>query len=263
MKYLNPKRYYRRAAKIVYETILHDAREIELAEHAKFDALGLDAKAALGRLNEILREVNGRGFDFQNDSIHWLLFAALSLKLPGVKRILELGTFDGEFTHILARLFPSAEIVTIDLPEGDPLLRDLYDRKDDADYLAYKKKRADRLQRPNVKTIEVNSFFLLDRIQGSFDLIWVDAGHLYPEVAWDTANAYHLCKPGGWMLCDDIIPSKKFYKDAYVSTEAWEVLQYLAERTPVLMTLFLKRRLPELYRKWQTRKYVAAVNKLA
>jgi hypothetical protein len=161
----------------------------------------------------------------------------------------------------LARLFPGAMITTVDLPASDPLLRDFYNREDDSAFQKYKNTQKNNLASKNIKLVETNSMFLLDKINGKFDLIWVDAGHLYPEVAWDLCNAYQLCGNGGVVLCDDVIPLKTPYKDRYVSTESFEVLSYLEARVEVALSLFLKRRNPLLFANKKSRKYVAMLRK--
>ena len=35
-------------------------------------------------------------------------------------------------------------------------------------------------------------------------MIWVDAWHKFPNVAWDAYLAFHACEPGGYILFDDI-----------------------------------------------------------
>jgi predicted O-methyltransferase YrrM len=208
---------------------------------AALTAAGFDCSAGQRRLDEVLAQTRGRSFDFARDSIHWLVFACLRERAVGPVRILELGTFDGEFTAILSGLFPDAQIITLDLPESDPILRRTYRREDDEAYRNFVAKRDANIAAPNVHWLQINSVFLLDHVQGPFDLVWVDAGHLYPEVAWDLAHAHHLCRPGGWVLCDDVIPDQEGLSTDYVSPDSFRVLSYLAERTGETLTLFLKR----------------------
>jgi predicted O-methyltransferase YrrM len=230
-------------------------------EQRKFKKSDLDLDSGLVLLNGILNKKLGRYFDFKNDSIHWLVFSALSARGYKPERILEIGTFDGEFTFILSQLFPESEVVTVDLPESDPLLRGLYDRENDEAFTEYLRIQRTNLSQPNIQAIKCNSFFILDQFQCKFDLIWVDGGHLYPEVAWDLCSSYHLCSPGGYVLCDDVIPESKSYKDQYVSHESNEVLEYVQSRVDCELTLFLKRRNPELYARRHTRKYVSCMRK--
>lgn len=204
-------------------------------------AAGLDHARGLRTLNEVLQETHGRAFDFGTDSVHWLAFACLREICPPDARILEIGTFDGEFTAILARLYPKAAITTIDLPESDPILRTTYNRAADASYRRFVANRDANLAAANIRFLQLNSAFLLDHLDAPFDLIWVDGGHLYPEVAWDIAAAHHLCGSEAFLLCDDVIPAKEGPRNAYVSPDSYQVLNYFAERTGAPMHLFLKR----------------------
>lgn len=267
-KYLNPSRYVARVNSYVddfyracYRRFFHDPQELAKIEKEKFEKAGLDMGAAQAALNQVLQDLRGSDFDFASDSIHWLVFSALSVAKIEVRNILEIGTFDGEFTWILSKLFPQAKITTIDLPASDPLLRDFYNREEDSDFQRYKAKQKANLANENINLIESNSFFLLDKVNEKFDLIWVDGGHLYPEVAWDLCSAYHLCREGGQVLCDDVIPLKTLYKDRYVSTESFEVLEYLQARIPVKLILFLKRRDPLFFARKKDRKFVSCLQK--
>ena len=94
-----------------------------------------------------------------------------------------------------------------------------------------------------------------------FDIIWVDGGHLYPEVAWDICQCFHLLNNGGYMLCDDIIKSKTNYKTKYVSTESFRVLKYLDERYISKNTYFLKRLNPKSLSNKFLKKYVSIIKK--
>lgn len=262
-KYFIPANYYKKVCKLIYKYFLHNAAALKVLEAQKFEQSGLDLESGLHALNSVLQLKLGRDFDFLNDSIHWLLFAAVSKSDFKPKKILEIGTFDGEFTYILAKLFPQATIVTVDLPEDDPLLRGLYDRENTDAYASYLKIQSCNLKELNILPIKANSFFLLDNVNDKFDLIWVDGGHLYPEVAWDLCSAYHLCNSGGLILCDDVISSPSFFRDQYVSTESYEVLNYIKLRLDCSLMLFIKRRNPDLYLKAVSRKYVACLRKPA
>lgn len=260
-KFLTPTNYLDKFHRIWDSLFAHDMRQIEESERLKFLELGLDVKSALDVLNPILQSKYGRDFDFGNDSIHWLVFSALSTRKYPARRILEIGTYDGECASILSSLFPDAEIFTIDLPENDPLLRDLYNRQSDSEFLRYKRRQEQNLNKGNIRLIETNSFFLLDKVDEEFDLVWVDGGHLYPEVAWDLCSAFHLCRSGGYLMCDDVIPLTSSYKNEYVSTESFKVIEYIQARIPGEVTFFLKRRAPNLYTRRRNRKYVACMKK--
>ena len=202
----------------------------------------------------------GREFNRNKDSIHWLLFSGLSIS-NNPKRILEIGTFDGHFTFILSKLFPKSNIITLDLPESDPLIRETYNRTSDEDYINYVSDRKDNTKASNIRFIDRNSLFLLDSISGKFDIIWIDGGHHFPEIAWDISNSYHLLNEGGIMLCDDIIISNTDMKKGYVSSDSYKTLKYLEQRTKSKMFYFLKRFDGKRYATTINRKYVSYFKK--
>lgn len=222
-----------------------------------FRDAGFDFDSGLETLNNVLDARIGRNFDLLHDSVHWLIFSCLSIRKPSPVRILEIGTYNGVFTAILADLFPEAQIVTIDLPESDPLFRTTYDRSNDETLEIFLKQRQANLQKSNIEFVQVNSAFMLDVLRGTFDAVWVDGGHLFPEVAWDLATAHFLCKEGGSLFCDDVIPANNGYRTRYVSRESYEILCYLSERTHQPVRLFIKRCSASSSSKIERRKFVA------
>ena len=247
---------------LIYLFIIYDRKKILRLEKSNFDYFKFNVDDSILKLNAILNKKYSRNFNRDLDSIHWLIFSALS-KRNSIKNILEIGTYDGEFTYILSQLFPKSKITTIDLPEDDPLMASFYGRADSTALSNYMKKQYKNINQKNIRAVKSNTFFLLDVIneKEKFDLIWVDGGHLYPDVAWDICNAFFLLKKGGFLLCDDVIRSKNFYRSNYVSTESWEVLKYIAERTNYRITYFLKRMDKKLYSSPHSRKYVAVLEK--
>lgn len=260
-KFLSPRFYAERLYRSFFLTFVYNEGHILAEEENKLNELGGDRDLALRRINAIFQKKYGRDFQFSSDSIHSFLWAVLSTSNQTIKRILEIGTSEGEGTSVLAELFPNAQIVTVDLPEEDPHLRAFYGRDTDELYKKYIEKQKNNLRYPNIKPITVNSFFLPSNEKEAFDLIWVDGGHLYPEVAWDICNAWNICAPGGVIMCDDVIPTKRLHKTAYASSESHEVLRYIALRANIHVILFLKRRAPYLYPFLVTRKYVALFKK--
>lgn len=259
-KYLNPVNY-KRSLVWHYHKRAYDKNDVVAREMEKFAKHGLDFDKGEAALNDVLAKLGRPAFDSDFHSIHWLLFGCMSLN-GAAKRILELGTFDGNFTAILAELFPDAAITTVDLPESDPILRATYKRTSPERYARYLAQRQENLARPNVEALEINTFFLLDRVKGPFDIVWADAGHLYPEIAWDMCNAYHLARPGGAILCDDVIPHPKgFTKTGLGNPDSHQVLRYIGERVESETTYFLKRWGAEYAAKPRERKFVALMVK--
>jgi len=194
--------------------------------------------------------------------VHWLLLAAVaSQRCCG--RILEIGTFDGETTALMARLFPASRIVTLDLPPDDPILGATYGRSGPAKRGAFERRLAANTAVDRIALLRVNSFFLPSVVAEQFDLIWLDGGHLYPEIAWDFCNAWHLLREGGILMCDDVVPDPKGIRDGYVSPDSYQVLEYVARRTDAPWWLFLKRESAEWSADPRERKFVALLCKPA
>ena len=237
--------------------------EISRQEEAKFESWGLDYGTAEDRLNEALAAFGADPFNHRHgeDSVHWLLFAALGLSGRPIRRILEIGTFRGKTARLLSELFPDAEVFTCELPADDPLMRGSFRRESDEEFREYMDKRNFHLDRENITLVEANSFFLPAHIDGTLDLIWVDGGHVYPEVAWDIAQCWHLLSPGGLMLCDDVFTDPKG-GDEWSADQTHDVLQYLADRVPGLkLDYFLKRENPNWSADPRHRKFVTMLEK--
>jgi len=254
--------YFNQVYSFVYLVFFYNQEEIINKENKKFEDLVMDMDSAIEKLNKILHTKYDRNFNRNSDSIHWLIFSALSNNKK-YNKILEIGTYDGEFTNILGNLFPDSDITTVDLPEKDSLMASFYNRGNSSLFSEYINKQNQNTSLINIEVIKSNTLFLLDALNRNekFDLIWVDGGHLYPDIAWDLCNAYFLLNKGGMLLCDDVIMSDKYYKSKYVSTESWEVFKYIEERISTSVIYYLKRLDPTLYSKKYSRKYVAALMK--
>jgi predicted O-methyltransferase YrrM len=262
-KYFDPKHYVRRLRRI-QALKNYDLLHIEAEEIAKFHAIGLDPVAALPHLNSALRSIGSEPYDdlTGTDSIHWLVFAALSLspRADAIRDILEIGTFRGKTTLLLKTMFPDAQVTTVDLPTSDPIMQQTY-RRDTPEQLAeYRATRDSRVNREGIAFIETNSFFIPGVAKGPFDLIWMDGGHLFPEVAWDFCNSWHACRSGGILMCDDIIPDPRG-SDSYASDESHKVISYVAARTDIAPVYLLKRRNPNWSADPVTRKFVAVLQR--
>ncbi len=249
--------------KYLYIKFYFDKKDILNLEKSKFTKLKLDENESEIKLNKIIKASIGRKYNSDLDSVHWKLFSALSLNQNRYKKILEIGTYDGQFTSFLSRMFPKSLITTIDLPKSDPLLKNFYNRSNANNFNKYHKTQKKNTNYKNIKSIKTNTFFLLETLDNKerFDLIWVDGGHLYPEVAWDLCTAYNLLNKGGILLCDDVILTKKDYKSKYVSNESFKVLKYIEDRVENSFTHFLKRTCPKRYALKYSRKYVSLIKK--
>ncbi len=263
-KYLDPRRYHKYVRRKL-SLARYDLAQVQAEERRKFAEAGFDVSAGRERLDAILLEISGKRFDHvgDTDSVHWLLFACLSTSEWGrsVRDILEIGTFRGKTTLILSKLFPGAHVVTVDLPERDPILRNTYRRDDPAILAENRARRAANIAEARATLVEENSFFLPQVAPGPYDLIWVDGGHLYPEVAWDLCNAYHFCRPGGIVMCDDVFLHPKGGDGVYGNADSFNAIRYIAARAPMTVRYFLKRENPVWSSDARDRKYVAVLQK--
>lgn len=245
----------------------YNAEPVQADELRKFADAGLDVGAGRERLNSALVEISGKHFDHVTgtDSVHWLIFACLSLTAwgKGIRDILEVGTFRGKTTLLLSKLFPDALVVTYDLPADDPVMRQTYRRDDPTRLSEHVQRRSANIVAARAQFIEANSFFLPVRTPGPYDLVWVDGAHTYPEIAWDICNAYNCCRPGGIVMCDDVFMHPGGGDGIYGNGDSYEVLRYLEHRFAIPAQYFLKRENPEWSAYPRDRKFVAVLRKAA
>ncbi len=109
----------------------------------------------------------------------FLLIAVGKIIRP--ERIFEIGTFAGQTTRNLARNFPQAEVVTLDLDAKRSGL------KQEGVLLPPKENR--------IVAIEGHSMnFNFSTWHGSCDLVFIDGGHDFATVKSDTENAWKLLR---------------------------------------------------------------------
>jgi predicted O-methyltransferase YrrM len=240
----------------------YDEGQAVAAEMARFAARGLDYATALAHLDNTLAGLGQTPYseDGGTASVHWVLFAALSQNRQPT-RILEIGTYDGETTRLLAALFPSAQITTVDLPHDDPRFAKLYDRRDPAERAAFIETQRRHTAGARIELLLTDSFMLPSLLEPGYHLIWVDGGHNYPVVAWDIANAYHLCSDAGVILCDDVLTEPEAGHFNFVSAHSFEVIEYLRHYTPVQVDYFLKRHGSRWSDNPKRRKHIAMIEK--
>ncbi len=174
----SPGYYWRKAREWGFRLGYDRARAARI-EAEKFAELGFDRERALVELDGILRDAGKPPFRDAGGmaSVHWLLFACLRNEWAP-RRILEIGTYDGETAALLSRLFPASEIATVDLPESDPILRQTYNREGEAGIAKFLEAQVRNTSAANITLHKVNSFFVPMTVRGLFDLTWVDGGHL-------------------------------------------------------------------------------------
>ncbi len=254
---MRPSHYTAKVESLYWKRAANRA-ELELAQVATFVAQGWDFGSAVSHLNQSLLAGGLAPFGSNGamESVHWLLFSAIS-QVERVRRILEIGTFAGVGTKVLASLFPEANIVTVDVPESDPIMKGSYQRHDYDAYKAFLDRRGENLSHPNIVFVETNSFFLPQLIDRSFDLVWVDGGHKFPDVAWDICNAYNHSSERGIVLVDDVRIDSRSPETENDNGDSYRVIEYLKARGQVAPAYFLKRFVSVP----RHRKYVALLRK--
>jgi predicted O-methyltransferase YrrM len=167
----------------------------------------------------------------KRESFHRVIMAALELSGFRPKTVLELGTLKAETTAYLSVLFPEAVIHTVDLPAHDPIFVVHHPEGDQA----YVASRQGRDQRQNVVAHRANTAFINRVDLPDFDLIWLDAGHRYPEVAWDHFYCLGKLREGGWLMSDDVVLPENRYSQIY------ETIEYFSTRMSSKFRYLLKR----------------------
>lgn len=112
IKYLTESFY-----KFIYVRFFLNENHIYKEETSKFKKLKFNEKKSEENLNKIINNIIGRDYNSDLDSVHWKLFSAISLETKKYNKILEIGTYDGQFTSFLSKMFPKSLIITIDLPK--------------------------------------------------------------------------------------------------------------------------------------------------
>jgi predicted O-methyltransferase YrrM len=173
---------------------------VELLNDQKkaYSSLGLSYEDAIAQLNRICLSRFGVTYSENNGmwSEHLVFFAALASSQMPISNILEIGTFKGETTRILADLFPQSHIDSIDLSHDE--IRNIGTYAYAADELPNSK------DMPNNVMLKTQNSLKLIRETVAYDLIWVDGNHKSPYAQIDIACAIRLIKDNGFVLCDDV-----------------------------------------------------------
>ena len=186
-----------------------------------------------------LKDFNIDYYTYHHLSWHYHLFLGLSQKFKKI-RILEIGTYLGDFTSFLSHTFPDSEIITCDLPENSNEFITSYDRDDTNKRKTYLEKRKINLNKKNIKFLELDSTYLLDHFnKNNFDLIWIDGDHLNPQVTIDILQSMMLLNENGIMICDDVI--KNQYVSKTVSNESFKTLEFLRKKNIINNKYLVKR----------------------
>lgn len=195
--------------------------------------IGLNYKKIIKNLNLI--KIN---YLSSNLSWHYHIFSGLK---TNKRKILEIGTYEGEFTNFLSKISPNSKIVTIDLKKTDSDFKRSYNRSVNNNLKKHLKIRSKNIKKKNIIFYELNSFNLLNKFKNKkFDIIWIDGDHINPQVSFDIFSSIRLLKKGGILLCDDVI--KRKIKNALISDDSFQTLEYL-EKIKVLKNFYFIKRL--------------------
>jgi predicted O-methyltransferase YrrM len=173
-------------------------------QNEKFLNIGLNRDQAIQKLNSVLSSLYGQIYSEKKGmwSEHLILFSAISNIENPPKKILEIGTFNGETARILSALFPKSKITTLDLELDEILKSELY-KYETKDKKLVNSRDMNLRSLPNVTFLEKNSLGLID-FHDKFDLIWIDGEHSYPIASIDISNSIRLLSPTGVAICDDV-----------------------------------------------------------
>tara|TARA_A200000113_G_C8838155_1_gene345917 strand:- start:446 stop:1276 length:831 start_codon:yes stop_codon:yes gene_type:complete len=225
-----------------------------------FQRVQLDRELGIKKLDGIMLKFFGKSYSENSaGSEHLVLFSSISLKNQKIKKILEIGTFDGRTALILSKLFPESEIVTMDLPQSSDVFKNTYGRNLTSEIFANERNKI-LSKGANIKFEEADSITLTYKID-NFDLIWVDGSHGYPFIAMDIVNSLRLSRVGGYILIDDIwktpYKSDKYYK----SVGGFESLEALKKANVIDSYFLINKRLGGQYNYPSAKKYVALIRK--
>ena len=232
--------------------------EIDRLRRTFFDEIGVDIDEASRIARATFASAGIPDDGDMPDLTQVLCFAALQASGFKPKNVLQLGTAYGEIARYLATLFPDATVYTLELPESDPLFSSMHPNGEE-DYV---RRSQPMLSCPNIRAIRANTFDLNSLNLPMFDLIWLDAGHEYPEVAWDHFYCLSRLALDGWLFSDDIfLPDNFLLRHHQPSLHPGYVIQYINERTGNRFRVLPKRADPSYFLIFE--KHIAFTHKTA
>jgi len=227
-----------------------------------FRSVGLDRSLGLEALNKVIKKEFSITYDENNGmfSEHLVILSAIAQsKIKKINSVLEIGTFDGRTAVILNKLFPSASITTVDLPDNDAEFSSTYRRN--KLFSEFINRRNNLLNScSNIKFKKINSLNLVN-CNKSFDVILIDGAHGFPVIAMDVINAYRLSSEGGFVLIDDVFVSGDCLDDDYKSIGGFRSLSALKSAKLIKNFILFNKRLGGKYNLRWEKKYVGFFRK--
>jgi predicted O-methyltransferase YrrM len=260
MKFISPiticNKIYNKILNLYYQKT-YNLSFYEKKQNYLFNKLNLDRLEGLKKIKQIKEK-----FTFLNNimsSEHEIIFSSLSVANNNINNILEIGTHNGKNAFLLSKLFPLANIATIDIEEHNQDFKNYYNRQKLDEKDIFVKNRNEILKKSKNIFFEEKDSTKLILNSNKYDLIWIDGAHGYPMVTIDIINSVKLIKFDGVILCDDIWILKPDNQDSmYNSIAAYETFNILKNNNIILFNLLYKR-LDKINNSNPKRKFVAFV----
>ena len=239
----NLLKFYEIPNKIAYNINKYKYKKsvFEYEQNNIFKSLNLNRVEGLENLNKV-KKSSLKHLTNEMSSEHEVLFSSISLnKNLNIKKILEIGTYNGYNSLLLSKLFPNSKVTTIDLKDDDKNFKSTYSRKNTLNKFIDERNR-NLSQNNNINFLQFNSL-KLNKHNEKYDLIWIDGAHGYPVVCIDIINSLHLLNQNGIIMCDDVIKNLNKVKSdkMYNSVATFETLQALENENIIQMKLIYKR----------------------
>ena len=229
-------------------------RSVRVRDHVSrhndffFEEVGVAKARALDRCAAIMAAIDTVPEDQDLDSTHFAALAAVSLSGFSPRNILEIGTHFGFTTVFLGECFPNANIYTVELPESDPIYRRFHGGHERRHGEVLRARLSGGGGGGGVRLLRLNSVDLRFEELPEFDLIWLDGGHNFPEVAWDHFLCMNRLAPGGWLFSDDVVlPDHPRAARDRGLLDVHHVIRYYNDRLTAGFRLLLKREDPTRY----------------
>jgi hypothetical protein len=204
-------------------------------QNEMFLKLGLDREDGLLFLNSLsdkpMQCIQEKSVGMASE--HLVFFSALARKNKNLQRVLEIGTFQGETSRLLGKLFPQAVVESLDLPDEERVKNKVYAYVDSMNF------PSDESAVSRIKYLKQNSLRLVDFL-GGYDLIWVDGNHLSPYTISDIVNSVRLMSNQGYLVCDDIYLKKPFL-EVNADLSAISIIKALSKAEMISYELIRKR----------------------